>query len=450
MTARVATTISLVASFFQAVPGATSMKASMVASTSQKFKASNAAEQLLGVVTCGQSSLRDDYDAAAPFSEGAAGSFQSTGQVGTWEFLAASSMNSGTGTPLTFTSSSNNVRTGNTFIRSGQVLDLPTIGLGVNSAVISPSTSEGQIEAGYLGLHPGYEGNSEKYLLVRFTPAAGATVFFDFTIKELGVECGGLEASVRVGGSMLSSTTAIRSGAPWSFQNSVATGDPIEVYIGPGVHYACDHSEIHMHVLGSTCPSTPTPAPTLAPTPSPTPSPSQATSLSSATGDPHLQNMFGQRFDLVRPGTFVLVSVPRGTPVEDALLVVKADAHRLGSHCSDMYFREINATGKWANKARPGGFHFDARDARDETPEWLKLGPVELKVGSGHTDKGQPYLNVYVKNLQRTGYRVGGLLGEDDHTEAAAPEKGCQKMLSLDARLYGQAENLQGSVAIAN
>ncbi|CAK0888738.1 unnamed protein product [Prorocentrum cordatum] len=181
-------------------------------------------------------------------------------------------------------------------------------------------------------------------------------------------------------------------------------------------------------------------------TPAPTPAPT--TSLSSATGDPHLQNMFGQRFDLVRPGKSVLVSVPRGTPVEDALLVVEADARRLGTRCSDMYFQEINATGTWANKVRPGGFHFDAHDARDETPKWLKLGLVELKVGNGHTDKGQPYLNVYVKNLQRTGYRVGGLLGEDDHTEAAAPEEGCQKMLSLEARLYGQASDLKGSVAI--
>ncbi|CAK0846216.1 unnamed protein product [Prorocentrum cordatum] len=158
--------------------------------------------------------------------------------------------------------------------------------------------------------------------------------------------------------------------------------------------------------------------------------------------------MFGQRFDLARPGTSVLVSVPRGTPVEDALLVVKADARRFGAHCSDMYFQEINVTGAWANKARPGGFHFDARGARDETPKWLKLGPVELKVGNGHTDKGQHYLNVYVKNLQRVGFIVGGLLGEDDHAEAAAPEEGCQKTLSLKARPYGEVAHGQGSVAI--
>ncbi|CAK0874016.1 unnamed protein product [Prorocentrum cordatum] len=221
------------------------------------------------------------------------------------------------------------------------------------------------------------------------------------------------------------------------------SSDGSRVAIGAHGNDGAGSTSGHVRVFGTEASTpAPTPAPTLAPTPAPT------TSSSSATGNPHLQNMFGQRFDLARPGTSVLVSVPRGTSVEDALLVVKADARRLGAHCSDMYFQEVNATGAWANKVRPGGFHFDALDARDETPKWLKLGLVELKIGSGHTDKGQPYLNVYVKNLQRTGYRVGGLLGEDDHTEAAAPEEGCQKMMSLQARVYGQASDLQGSVAI--
>ncbi|CAK0892183.1 unnamed protein product [Prorocentrum cordatum] len=155
--------------------------------------------------------------------------------------------------------------------------------------------------------------------------------------------------------------------------------------------------------------------------------------------------MFGQRFDLARPGISVLVSVPRGMPVEDALLAVKADARRLGAHCSDIYFQEINVTGTWAHKAQPGGFHFDARGDRAEKPRWLKLGPVQLKVGNGHADKGQRYLNVYVKNLQRAGFPVGGLLGEDDRAEAAAPEERCQKLLSMEAHAYGQLQ--QDSVA---
>ncbi|CAK0861843.1 unnamed protein product [Prorocentrum cordatum] len=115
----------------------------------------------------------------------------------------------------------------------------------------------------------------------------------------------------------------------------------------------------------------------MVPTPSPTWSPTSAAAssptASSATGDPHLQNMFGQRFDLARPGISVLVRVPRGMPVEDALLVVKADARRLGARCSDIYFQEINVTGTWAHKAQPGGFRFDARGARaeNEKPRWL-------------------------------------------------------------------------------
>jgi len=151
----------------------------------------------------------------------------------------------------------------------------------------------------------------------------------------------------------------------------------------------------------------------------------------SGTGDPHLQNMFGQRFDLARPGMFLLVSVPQGTQVEDALLVVQADARRLSAHCDEMYFQQINVTGTWADKAQPGGFHFDVRDARHEKPQWVHLGPMELKVAYGQTDKGARYLNVYVKHLGRAGFAVGGLLGEDDHSEAVVPTDGCLKTLTL-------------------
>eukprot|EP00959_Pyramimonas_sp_CCMP1952_P343531 7195630-Pyramimonas_sp.AAC.1 len=82
------------------------------------------------------------------------------------------------------------------------------------------------------------------------------------------------------------------------------------------------------------------PWPTPSPTPSPTPTPAPTQVQVAAVGDPHLQNMFGQRFDLAKPGKSILVSIPRGKPVEDALLVVQADARRLGARCSDIYFQE--------------------------------------------------------------------------------------------------------------
>jgi len=165
-----------------------------------------------------------------------------------------------------------------------------------------------------------------------------------------------------------------------------------------------------------------------------------------ATGDPHLQNILGQRFDLMRPGMSTLINIPRGTSVEYALLVVQANAHRLGQHCSDMYFQELNVTGAWADLAQPGGFRFDARDALDLTPKWMKLGPVGLKIVYGHTDMGTQYLNVFVKNLGRAGFPVGGLLGEDDHTAAEKPEWACQHTLSLTK---GDQKVMPASVAKA-
>merc|ERR1719356_2386570 len=69
----------------------------------------------------------------------------------------------------------------------------------------------------------------------------------------------------------------------------------------------------------------------------------------SAVGDPHLQNVHGERFDLMKPGTHVLINIPRGERVGAALLRVEAQADKLGGHCEDIYFTELNVTGSWAN-----------------------------------------------------------------------------------------------------
>ncbi|CAK0899323.1 unnamed protein product [Prorocentrum cordatum] len=76
----------------------------------------------------------------------------------------------------------------------------------------------------------------------------------------------------------------------------------------------------------------------------------------SATGDPHLQNVFGERFDLMKPGNHVLINIPRGESVENALLLVTASAKRLGAECADVYFRELNITGSWAEATQVGGY----------------------------------------------------------------------------------------------
>merc|ERR1740121_1675181 len=166
-----------------------------------------------------------------------------------------------------------------------------------------------------------------------------------------------------------------------------------------------------------------------------------------ATGDPHLQNVYGERFDLMRPGRHVLIHVPRGERVENTLLRVEADARQMGEQCTpEMYFQELNITGAWAEAKRTGGLHFHAEDALGEKPNWEQFGEIELKVSHGRTQKGIQYLNLYVKHLRRAGFAVGGLLGLDDHTLAAKPWEEClRRRVALLSMVQIQNEADQAS-----
>merc|ERR1719203_2439484 len=181
--------------------------------------------------------------------------------------------------------------------------------------------------------------------------------------------------------------------------------------------------------------------------PSPTPSPTAAPAA--ATGDPHLQNVHGERFDLMKPGKHVLINIPRGTSTEDALLRVEAQANKLGGQCEDIYFTELNITGSWASVTHAGGYHFLAQQDTDGTGKWVVMGMVELKVVHGHTDTGTQYLNFYIKHLGRTGFVVGGLLGEEDHSDVSAPPLGCVQRVSLEKPRAHGSGSLATTVAMA-
>ncbi|CAK0890271.1 unnamed protein product [Prorocentrum cordatum] len=150
-----------------------------------------------------------------------------------------------------------------------------------------------------------------------------------------------------------------------------------------------------------------------------------------AVGDPHLQNIHGERFDLMKEGRHVLISIPRGEGAEQALLRVQADARRLGGQCADMYFQELNVTGSWAEAKQAGGYHYSVLQSAVEAPQWIAFGKVELKVVHGRTGSGLRYLNVYVKHLAHAGFAVGGLLGEDDHEDVTIAGESCAKQMSL-------------------
>jgi hypothetical protein len=133
----------------------------------------------------------------------------------------------------------------------------------------------------------------------------------------------------------------------------------------------------------------------------------------------------------MKAGKPVLINIPRGMSAENALIRVQADARRLGGHCADMYFQEVNVTGSWAEAKQSGGYHYSVSQREIKTPEWVALGKIELKVVHGDNGGDLRYLNVYVKRLGRAGLPVGGLLGEDDHEDVSIPPEACAKHLSL-------------------
>jgi hypothetical protein len=179
-----------------------------------------------------------------------------------------------------------------------------------------------------------------------------------------------------------------------------------------------------------------------------------AATPASATGDPHLQNVHGERFDLMKEGKHVLISIPRGESAELTLLRVQADARRLGGQCTDMYFQELNVTGSWAEAKHTDGYHYDVSQSAVETPQWVEFGKVELKVVHGRTDSGLRYLNLYAKHLGRAGFAVGGLLGDDDHEDVSTPGAECMHHVSLQkirehmySRVSSAASIAEGTIA---
>jgi len=154
-----------------------------------------------------------------------------------------------------------------------------------------------------------------------------------------------------------------------------------------------------------------------------------STGAIAAVGDPHLVNVFGQRFDLHQIGQHMLLQVPLMAEPVDTLLRVDAEARQLGDKCGDTYFTSINVTGRWVRSDYGiSSMRFTAGDSQTSaTSRWLHFGQIDMKVANGRTAGGIEYLNFYVRHLSSLALRVGGILGEDDHTEAETQTAACAK-----------------------
>jgi len=141
----------------------------------------------------------------------------------------------------------------------------------------------------------------------------------------------------------------------------------------------------------------------------------------------------------MKPGAHVLLHVPFGARQSQVLLHVEADAQQVGGACAETYFMHINITGKWAESlvhehrlGRGPGVTFSAGTAKPHTgTAWMSFGRVSLKVVHGRTSDGTAYLNFFARNLRQAGCLIGGLLGEDDHGEAATPSSACRQTFDV-------------------
>ncbi|CAK0802785.1 unnamed protein product [Prorocentrum cordatum] len=137
------------------------------------------------------------------------------------------------------------------------------------------------------------------------------------------------------------------------------------------------------------------------------------------------------------PGAHVLLNVPMNARPMQELLRVDADAQKVGGACAETYFMNINITGKWVEAkvhklGRGSGLMFNAGVGEPHTgTKWMTFGKIMLKVVHGRTSEGTAYLNFFARNLKMAGFLVGGLLGEDDHTEAASPTRACVQTVEV-------------------
>lgn len=148
-------------------------------------------------------------------------------------------------------------------------------------------------------------------------------------------------------------------------------------------------------------------------------------------GDPHMTSITGAKFDIVRPGNHTLLHIPRFSTQGDNLIDVRGFVKHEGSTCLDMYIDSLHITGKWVVERQLGVLSFFSGKRTELSDNWLTFGVLKLKVVHGSTSGGTKYLNLFAKDLSKVHFSIGGILGLDDHSQAATREEECKRAISL-------------------
>jgi hypothetical protein len=187
----------------------------------------------------------------------------------------------------------------------------------------------------------------------------------------------------------------------------------------------------------------------------------------SASGDPHVTNVAGERFDIMQTGMHSLLEVPRGQHIPKKLLV-QGKIDRVGSACALMWITQLLVSGSLLNadyEFGTKGHHTSFRVGNFSTTDIdefaaavkpselsIALNNVQYHVNHGkmknaqftlnagpstllierHIKQGQDHLDFTARNLGSLGdsTNIGGLMGVDDHTWASTSGE-CSKSRSL-------------------
>jgi hypothetical protein len=201
----------------------------------------------------------------------------------------------------------------------------------------------------------------------------------------------------------------------------------------------------------------PTQYPTQDPSQDPTQVPTQATAT--AIGDPHLVNARGEHFSIFESGTVEFIRVPYELRADDAEFTLRANIQSFGEgdECKEAhYITGLLFDGSWfegkplkvnVDVAHPGATKKEMKVSFGGVPVLPSTEPIDL--GNGmflhmHNNTNMAlnvaganfaadlqwyFLNVELSSLPKLAEKIGGLLGEDDHSAVSKKPSGCDRVL---------------------
>merc|ERR1719458_959594 len=132
----------------------------------------------------------------------------------------------------------------------------------------------------------------------------------------------------------------------------------------------------------------------------------------SATEDPHMSNIAGTRFNVLRPGTYTFVELPRGAKVGEHQLFISARVDQLLGNCQKggLYVQSMNVSGSLLHDVGP--LTFDAVSKQTDMRDVLHVTTAQQSTTANEFAKGNFAIATYsqpTQNRQNLKLGVGNM-----------------------------------------